>query len=215
MDSAACRGTATVDLSAVYFDVLKDRLYTSARRSAGRRSAQTALYRLTYALVRLLAPILVFTCEEVWPHLGQPESVHMAYFPEPGELTAGIPDEHRKRGGNWDRLIEVRDDVLKSLEEARKEKFIGAPLEAHVRLSANGDLFPLLEQYRRDLPALFIVSQVSVENAPVDQVGVKVERADGTKCERCWKYTTDVGINPRFPTICGPCAAAVSEMMNG
>jgi len=208
---------ATVDLSAIYFDVLKDRLYTSATRATARRSAQTALYRLAQALVRLVAPILTFTAEEVWTHLdhsGLPDSVHLTLFPKASELTEGIPEEHRKRARNWDRLMEVRDGVLKSLEQARKEKFIGAPLEARVRLSADGDLYPLLEQYARDLPALFIVSQVALERSEGD-LAVNVERAAGSKCERCWKYTTDVGANPQFPTICAACAEAVEEMMNG
>jgi isoleucyl-tRNA synthetase len=204
---------ATVDLSAIYFDVLKDRLYTAAARSHARRSAQTALHRLAYALVRLLAPILTFTTEEVWTHLHMPGSVHLALFPEPGELTEGLSDEHRKRAGNWDRLMQVRDDVLKSLEAARKEKFIGAALEARVHLSANGDLYPLLRQYAAELPALFIVSQVSLN--PADTVSVRVERAAGTKCERCWKYTTDVGSDSRFPTICAACARAIDEMIHG
>src|SRR5581483_5985982 len=181
---------ATVDLSAIYFDVLKDRLYTSAARSHARRSAQTALYRLAYALVRLAAPILTFTSEEVWRHLGQPESVHRALFPEPAGLTGGITPAHRKRALNWDRLIEVRQDVLKSLEVARKEKFIGAPLEARVRVAADGDLYPLLDEYSGELPGLFIVSQVSLDKAAAgSDVAVKVERAAGVKCERCWKYT--------------------------
>src|SRR6185295_6878921 len=94
-------GFATVDLSAVYFDVLKDRLYTAATRSQARRSAQTALYRLLGALVRLLAPILSFTAEEVWLNMGHKESVHVAYFPEPADLTAGLDATARKRAGNW------------------------------------------------------------------------------------------------------------------
>jgi isoleucyl-tRNA synthetase len=196
--------------------VLKDRLYTSATRSHARRSAQTALYRLAYALVRLAAPILTFTTEEVWAYLGQPESVHMALFPEPWELTAGITQAQRKRALNWNRLIEVRQDVLKSLEVARKEKFIGAPLEARVHLSADGDLYPLLEEYSQELPGLFIVSQVSLDKgAAGSEVAVKVERAAGVKCERCWKYTTDVGSNKEFPTICGACAQAVQDNDNG
>ena len=95
--------------------------------------------------------------------MGRAESVHMAFFPEPGELTAGIDEAVRKRTADWDRLMEVRGDVLKSLETARNEKLIGAPLEARVRLSANGDLYPLLEQYAPQLPGLFIVSQVDLE----------------------------------------------------
>jgi isoleucyl-tRNA synthetase len=206
---------ATVDLSALYFDVLKDRLYTTAAKSHARRSAQTALYRLAYALVRLVAPILTFTAEEVWTHLGQQGSVHLQFFPEPAELTEGLSDAHRKRAENWDRLMEVREDVLKSLEEARKEKFIGAPLEARVRLTADGNLYPLLLQYASELPALFIVSQVALDEAPGASVSVQVERAEGAKCERCWKYTTDVGSEPQFPTICGACAGAVKEMLHG
>jgi len=204
---------ATVDLSAVYFDVLKDRLYTAAAKSRARRSAQTALHRLAGALVRLVAPVMTFTAEEVWGFLGQPGSVHLALFPEPAELTAGLPGEQRKRAENWDRLMIVREDVLKSLEAARQEKFIGAPLEARVRLTANGSLYPLLRQYAGELPALFIVSQVVLDEQ-AGEVSVQVERAEGVKCERCWKYTTDVGSTPRFPTICAACAAAVSEMVD-
>jgi isoleucyl-tRNA synthetase len=220
---------ATVDLSNIYFDVLKDRLYTSAKKSKARRSAQTALYRLLDALVRLLAPLISFTAEEVWSHMNREGSVHTAYFPEPSELTAGLGEAARNRAANWDRLIEIRGAVLKSLETARNEKLIGAPLEASLKLSANSDLFPLLEQYAADLPGLFIVSQVDVAPSPSPgsagglaagssepaALAVTVDRASGQKCERCWKYTLDTGVNPRFPTICGSCAAAVEETLNG
>jgi isoleucyl-tRNA synthetase len=206
---------ATVDLSAVYFDILKDRLYTSATRSHARRSAQTALYRMLDALVRLMAPVLSFTAEEVWTHMGRTESVHTAYFPEPAELAAGIPAGSRDRTADWDRLMSVRDEVLKSLETARNEKLIGAPLEARVRLSANGDLRPLLERYARQLPGIFIVSQVEVADGASGNLGITVERAAGAKCERCWKYTTDVGSSASFPTVCGACAEAVQENLNG
>ncbi|MFB3825979.1 MAG: isoleucine--tRNA ligase [Bryobacteraceae bacterium] len=205
---------ATVDLSAVYFDVLKDRLYTSAPRSRARRSAQTALYRLGHALTRLAAPILSFTSEEVWGHFQQGRSVHLEMFPSPEELTAGISDASRKRAANWDRLMEVRDEVLKSLEDARNRKLIGAPLEAHVRLSAPGDIYPLLEQYGGELPTLFIVSAVSLAPSP-DALAVQVERAGGQKCERCWKYAADVGADPAYPTVCAACAGVVHEIVNG
>jgi isoleucyl-tRNA synthetase len=205
---------ATVDLSAVYFDVLKDRLYTAAPKSHTRRSAQTVLHRLLYALVRLCAPILAFTTDEVWRHMGLDFTVHTALFPEPAELTTGIPDEQRKRAENWDRLMQVRQDVLKSLEVARQEKFIGAPLEARVRVSANGDLYPLLNAYAAELPALFIVSQVEVSPGAGDTVQVKVERAAGCKCERCWKYKTDVGSQSAYPTICASCAEAIEEILH-
>jgi len=169
---------AAVELSSIYFDVLKDRLYCSFSRWPARRSAQTALHRIAYALVRLVAPLLAFTAEEVWRHMKQPGSVHTALFPEPAELTAGLSQEHRKRLENWDRLMEVREDVLKSLETARQEKFIGAPLEARVNLSANGSLYPLLEEYAQELPALFIVSQVRLNNHG-EGLSVAIERADG------------------------------------
>ncbi len=208
---------AISDLSALYFDVLKDRLYTAAPRSRARRSAQTALYRLTYALVRLLSPLLAFTTEEVWANLrkpaGGPESVHIALFPEPGELTQGLAAKERKRAKNWDRLMEVREHVLKSLEAARQEKFIGAPLEASVHLKADGDLYPLLEEYAAELPALFIVSQVKLERHGEKMLSVHIGRAGGLKCERCWKYAAGVGSVPELPTVCADCAAVLAEIV--
>jgi isoleucyl-tRNA synthetase len=151
----------------------------------------------------------------VWGHMKRPGSVHAAYFPEPGELSTGVAEAVRKRTGDWDRLMEVRGDVLKSLEEARNGKLIGAPLEARVVLSADGDLYPLLERYARELPALFIVSQVELDRAEGRPLAVRVDRAQGAKCERCWKYTTDVGSVARFPSICACCAGAVEEMLHG
>ncbi len=206
---------ATVDLSAVYFDVLKDRLYTSATKSKARRSAQTALRRMNLALVRLLAPILAFTSEEAWGALGQTGSVHTAMFPDPSELTEGITGEQRARAELWNALIEVREDVLKALEVARQEKRIGAPLEAHVHLTADADLFPLLAEYRAELPGLFIVSQVSLHPSFKDGkagLQISVERATDRKCERCWKYLPDVGVNAAWPTICRFCSSAVEEI---
>ncbi len=207
---------ATIDLSSIYFDVLKDRLYTFAPKSQARRSVQTALYRLVHSLLRVLAPIMTFTAEEAWGHLqkaaGEPDSVHLAEFPKPEELTRGITAEQRRRTANWERLIDVRNSVLKSLEAARQEKFIGAPLEACVHLKADNKLFPLLQKYAAELPALFIVSEVRIENRSETTLSIHIERASGTKCERCWKYTNDVGSNPELPTVCAACAAAVVEI---
>jgi isoleucyl-tRNA synthetase len=204
---------ATTDLSNIYFDVLKDRLYTSAAKSKARRSAQTVLYRLAQALVRLLAPILSFTTEEVWGHLGEAGSVHTAYFPEPGDLTQGLGAEHRARVENWNKLLPLRDEVLKSLEAARQEKTIGAPLEASVRLSADDSLYPLLEEYAADLAGLFIVSHVVLAHQTEAGFSAAISRADGIKCERCWKYTNDVGSDAELPTVCAACAAAVRETL--
>ena len=144
--------------------------------------------------------------------MGLEGSVHTQRFPEPDDLTAGLPDAQRKRLDNWERLMEVRQAVLKSLETARREKFIGAPLEARVDLAADGEIYPLLQEYSRELPAVFIVSQVTVSNHESAGLAVKVARADGVKCERCWKYSTDVGSHPDLPAICGACVAAVIEM---
>jgi len=197
---------ATTDLSALYFDVLKDRLYTAATFSRARRSGQTALYRIHYALVRLIAPLLAFTAEEAWSYTakppGAPESVHLALLPEPEEAASGLD---AAKLGEWNSLMEVRARVLKALEEARQEGRIGASLEARVRLAPTN----LLERYAADLPALFIVSQVGLDATN----GVVVERADGSKCERCWKYSTAVGEDPDFPTVCEFCSAALREML--
>ncbi len=207
---------AATDLSAVYFDVSKDRLYTAAPKSQRRRSAQTAIYRITQALVRLIAPLLAFTTEEVWGYLpkpaGSPGSVHLALFPEAEELTEGFTAEHRKLLAKWEKLMAVREQVLKPLELARQEKFIGAPLEARVRLKAPDDLYPLLDEYLRELPALFIVSQVELEHG-AGTLTAEIERAAGSKCERCWKYTPEVGQDAEFPTLCAACKEAVQEML--
>jgi isoleucyl-tRNA synthetase len=204
---------AAVDLSNVYFDVLKDRLYTSAPKSVARRSAQTALYRIGYALVRLMAPVLTFTAEEVWPHLGEKGSVHTAFFPAPEELSREIPDSQRERASNWDRLMLVRDEVLKALETARQDKFIGAPLEARVVLASSGETYRLLNSYSAELPGLFIVSQVELQEGGAESISVEVARASGTKCERCWKYTEDVGSSPKFPTVCAFCASVLDSLV--
>jgi isoleucyl-tRNA synthetase len=206
----------TAELSAVYIDASKDRLYTAAPKAARRRSAQTAFYRVTYALVRLVAPLLAFTTEEVWGYLpkpsGAPESVHLALFPEPDELTAGFSAEQRKRIGDWEKLIAVRDEVNKALEAARQSKFIGKSLEARVRLKAGSELFQLLDKYRSDLPELFISSEVALDSGS-DALSVEIERAAGDKCERCWKYTAEVGKSSEFPTLCDACQEAVREML--
>jgi isoleucyl-tRNA synthetase len=230
----AAHDFAVVDLSSFYFDVLKDRLYTFAPRSVGRRSAQTAVYRIASALLRLIAPILVYTSEEIWKHLphepGAPESIHMTHFPKAEELESAAT---AKIAENWAQLIVVRYSVLRALEEARVAKRISGSLEAKVILRAHPPLYELLEKYSRSLPSLFIVSQVevarvgdasaesgaqtSVEEDLINAikrslVEVTVERADGQKCERCWNYSKHVGENAEYPTICERCTAALEEI---
>ena len=197
---------ATADLSSIYFEVLKDRLYTAATKSHARRSGQTALYRVHYALVRLIAPLLAFTAEEVWSFtpkpVGAPDSVHLAFLPEPEEAASRWD---AAKLADWDALIEAREPVLRALEEARKAKQIGASLEACVRIP----LTDLLQRYEKELKPLFVVSQVILE----PREGIAVENAAGLKCERCWKYSTFVGKDPNFPTVCEDCSAALKEML--
>jgi isoleucyl-tRNA synthetase len=130
-------------------------------------------------------------------------------LPEPGELTEGITIQQRQRLANWDQLMLVRDQVLKSLEVAREEKRIGKSLEARVVLTAGSSFYPLLSEHAADLPAVFIVSQVQLDPGTNDGVSVEIQAAEGTKCERCWKYTLDVGSNPEFPTLCAACSDAI------
>jgi isoleucyl-tRNA synthetase len=207
----------TVTLSARYFDIIKDRLYTAAPKSQARRSAQTALNYIADALARLLAPLLVFTADEIWENLPEvktegsalPPSVHLAEFP----VAAGGRDAALVE--RWARLFEVRDAVLRALEEARVAKLIGPSLEAHVRVEARRGVFDFLEQYREELRYLFIVSQVSLtllEEEAAGDVRVTVERAAGEKCERCWNYSTFVGQSARYPTACERCVVALAEI---
>jgi len=212
-----------VDLSAFYFDVLKDRLYISAPRSRGRRSAQTAIWRIGEALVRLLAPIMSFTAEEVWDYLpksaGRTESVHLALFPSAAEIlgdASRAPEScEDKAGQDWSTLRSVRDDVLKALEEARNNKLIGTGLEAQVTVTAAEPPYSVLSRHAGELRYLFIVSAVNlVQGSGNGTAGVHVEvkRADGAKCERCWNYSIHVGEDKEYPTVCERCSAVLREI---
>jgi isoleucyl-tRNA synthetase len=214
-----------VDLSAFYYDVLKDRLYTKAPKNRSRRSAQTAIWRITSALVRLACPVLVFTSEEIWKYLpkakGEADSVHMAVFPEDAELRTGLA---ASKANTWELLGRVRGEVLKALEIARNDKkLINSGLEAKVLLNADLELKAKLKHYLAQLPGLFIVSQVELISAGagdfksdvVPSLEVTVQRADGQKCVRCWNYSTHVGENARYPVICERCSEAIAEIEKG
>ncbi len=217
-----------VDLSAFYFDVLKDRLYTKAAKSSSRRSAQTAVYKITSALVRLMTPILVFTAEEIWKYLpkakDEPASVHTTLFPSAEDLKAGLSaSEYESWRENWTRLSFVRGEVLKALENERVKKAISGSLEARVTLFASGKFLELFRRYEPSLRYQFIVSQVEVsdkvgppepgrEFPGKDHFQIAIARADGQKCERCWNYSTRVGENKRYPTICERCSEALAEI---
>jgi isoleucyl-tRNA synthetase len=200
----------SVELSAFYLDVLKDRLYIGAAASPERRSAQTALWHLAHTLTRLVAFILVHTSEEIWGYLRQmdpslPESVHLSEFPEPRpEWNAPELSER------WAALGEVRDAVNKALEEAKTEKRIGQPREAEVDLRANGNLYPLLDRYRDELATVFIVSAVELsQGGEGEPLAVSVQPASGEKCARCWLVKPTVGSDEQFSDLCDSCADVV------
>jgi isoleucyl-tRNA synthetase len=215
----ALNNFCSVDLSALYLDIVKDRLYCSSAAGTARRSAQTALWRILDTLVRLMAPILTFTAEEIWGYVPglkpRAESVLLAEFP-PAERVEG--DEALL--ATWQRLLDVREAVTKSLEQARQEGRIGHSLDARVQLGfeADGPLGELLGSRLAGLPTLFIVSQVerseltaNEESPLVAGLRVAVERAAGEKCARCWNYRTSVGADANHETLCAPCIAALAH----
>jgi isoleucyl-tRNA synthetase len=201
---------ATVDLSAFYVDVTKDRMYTLAPGSPERRSTQTAMYIIADGLARFLAPILPVTADTLWQSLPgrRSESVHLESFPD---VTPYVDVE---LGTTWERLQAVREQVNVALEEKRKEKVIGTSLGARVVITAGGPIAAVLEQHRHLLPTLFIVSDVGLHvGAPdgADEVRVEVERAPGVKCERCWRFVPSVRSEPQWSGICDRCADALGE----
>jgi isoleucyl-tRNA synthetase len=197
----------TVDLSAFYLDVSKDRLYTFPADSIDRRSAQTAQYVIADGLTRLLAPIVSITADEIWsrlPGLREP-SVHLALFPT--DVARYRHDDLERR---WEALLEARTRVHAALETARNAKLIGAPLTAHVSLAAAGERYELLKRYEADLPMLFIVSSVTVERRDMaTDVEVEVTRAPGEKCPRCWRFVDKTAAEGELVGLCARCVDAL------
>jgi isoleucyl-tRNA synthetase len=205
----------TVDMSAFYLDILKDRLYTGSTHSLERRSAQTALWEILDAFTRLVAPILSFTSEEVYsamyeglPSESRSESVHTLLFPKYEAHTdeeALMPE--------WDKIRTIREMVLKALEEVRQAGTIGNSLEAKVIVRACGESAALLQRHSSDLRYIFIVSQVGVkEDMNAQELQIEVAKADGQKCERCWNYSVEVGKDPEYATLCERCLPVVREI---
>jgi len=198
---------ATVELSAVYHDVVKDRLYTHAANSLRRRSTQTALDRMARGLCGMLSPILVFTTDEAWEYIpaAGTDSVHLAVW-EPGRFAL-LPQE----SGQWDGLFEIRAAALLQLEKERQAKNIGKALEARVIVTgAAKDLGILDDEGKELLRELLNVSEVIVRDQPDATTGVvEVSRAEGRKCERCWHWERDVDSDAQYPGVCGRCAAAI------
>jgi isoleucyl-tRNA synthetase len=200
----------TVDLSAFYLDVSKDRLYTFRADAPDRRSAQTAVFVIADGLTRLVAPILSVTADEVWRLLPGPReaSVHLADFPG----DAGEWQDVRLEA-EWDRLLDVRSIVNQSLEAARQQKVIGSALEAHVDLVAAGADADRLLEHQGDLPMLFITSSVRVSRSNDGPVAVQVSRAAGDKCPRCWRFVTDLTAAGELSGLCGRCVDAMGGQL--
>ena len=206
---------AVVDLSSLYLDVLKDRMYTIAATNPARRSAQTVMWKITEALARLVAPVLSFTAEEVWDALppveGREASVHLALFPKLDDIA---PADNSKILADWAQILSVRNEAMKILEEARKEKRIGKALEARVKLIVPEETASLLRAYEAALPEVLNVSQVEIASLPAGETAVQAEvgLANGDKCDRCWRFTHDVSAYGAWPHVCARCQSALSEM---
>ena len=209
----ALNNFCSVDLSAVYLDILKDRLYTFRKDAFERRSSQTVLYDILVAMTKLMAPVLSFTAEEVWrtlsaqmPGFATAQSVHLAAFPE-----ADSSWNDTQLAVRWERLLECRSVAQGVLEESRREKTIGSSLEAHVRIEADADNFTFLKPYETDLSSLFIVSSVTLAQSAdgPEPVRVTVTKSSAGKCERCWNYREAVGKDAVHPTLCDRCLEAI------
>jgi isoleucyl-tRNA synthetase len=195
-----------VELSAIYHDVVKDRLYTDAANSPRRRSTQTALYRILTNLCQILSPILSFTADETWGFVPgkSSDSVHEIVW-QPGQFSR--PDEQRAL---WARLFELRELALPELEKARQAKQIGKALEAKL-IFRGGSILDEVIPHQEALRELLNVSQLDIQPSGEGSVLVSVNKAEGQKCERCWHWETDVGSNPQHPTICARCVKAIEE----
>jgi len=206
----------TVEMSAFYLDILKDRMYTSKADSVSRRSAQTVLYTILDTLLRILAPVLSFTADEAWQYMpgNKEDSVHLAAFPL---LTPEVKNDALVE--RWTRIMKVRADISKALELARVAKTIGHSLDAAVTVSADAELLQFLRQYESELAAICIVSKVALterlegecwKSESIERLQIQVAAAAGTKCERCWCYSEELGTAAEHPTICPKCTAAVA-----
>lgn len=209
----------TVEMSSLYMDIIKDRLYTDGTDSLSRRSAQSTLFDILMTLVKVVSPVLVHTAEEVWQETldraDLEESVFLSDWPTFTEKYV-----NDKLMNKWEQLLDIRKDVSKALEIARNEKIIGNSLEARVEISGeNEELKSLLEAEFEQLPDFFIVSQVELKEGMKNpthvgensKIKIYVEEAEGEKCERCWKYSTTVGEDKKYEDVCERCATVLKN----
>ena len=211
----------TVELSKLYIDITKDRVYAEAAASKARRSAQTAMYYIINALTRILAPLISFTAEEIWQAMPHAEgdnatSVFLNDLPAYDEALA-FPEVRAK----WDQLFALREPVMKALEIARADKRIGKSLDAAVTVYApDAAVYALLDEFRAELPTVFIVSQVELKNAAAPAgtvveegapIAVVVDAAAGEKCDRCWNYTTAGTVTEEDGCLCPRCREVLGK----
>ncbi|WP_293971621.1 isoleucine--tRNA ligase [uncultured Ruminococcus sp.] len=200
----AIHNFCVVDMSNFYLDVLKDRLYTEKSDSKARRAAQTSIYIILNAMTRMIAPILAYTSDEIWkymPHSSNEKAEHVVYNEMPEKVDISIDDDFM---AFWDEIHELRDDVKKSLETFIKDKTIKSSLEAKVTLGASGDKLAFLKKAENELATAFIVSEVEiVDNS--SELEIRIDKAEGEKCERCWVISKTVGENSEHPTLCSRC----------
>ncbi|AHG80365.1 Isoleucyl-tRNA synthetase [Mannheimia varigena USDA-ARS-USMARC-1388] len=211
----------SIEMGSFYLDIIKDRQYTTKADSLARRSCQTALWHISEALVRWIAPILSFTADEIWSYLPQLEGRSEFVFTEEFyNGLFGLTEADKLDDAYWQQILKVRSEVNRVLEQARKDKIIGAGLEAKVTVYANEEIRPLLEQLGDELRFVLITSQAiikplaeaDVAEGELAGLAVKVEHADGEKCPRCWHYATDIGSHVEHKEICGRCVENVAKV---
>ena len=202
-----------IDMSNFYLDIIKDRLYTEKAKDRKRRSAQTAMYIILNALVKILAPLTSYTAEEIWdfmPHLDSEnvESVMLTTYPELVPEYDNI--EIREK---WAKIVKIKEEVAKEIEKARVEKIVGHSLNAKITIFIENPLYSFIKENQELLKTVFIVSDLEVEEKQGNkELEIKVVQADGEKCERCWMYSTTVGEDKENPTICHRCSEVMKNM---
>ena len=216
----AIHNFCVVDMSNFYLDVLKDRLYVEAPASETRRAAQTVIYRVLDALTLMLSPLISFTADEIWsymPHDSSRSTENVIFNDMPDGMEVDADEAFMAR---WDRIHALRDDVKKALELARSAKVIGASLEAHLDIFAEGKLLEFLKSIEKELPAIMIVSSVKLSDSgkgefvgDIEGLSVTVSHSSGDKCERCWSYSDTVGTDGEHPTLCARCSSVLKKLL--
>lgn len=202
------------DMSSLYLDIIKDRLYCSKTDAKERRAAQTTMYIILNALVKILAPLTCFTAEEIWKYMPKTEDMNVESVMLTDYPTVNDQYENSELREKWEKIVQIKEIVSKKLEEARAQKEIGNSLDAKVVLYAEGNLYDFIKDNLKLLQSVFIVSGLEVEEnqrSNEEKLGVKIEQAEGAKCERCWMYSTAVGEDKDNPTICHRCSEVLKN----